>query len=543
MLGRGFSASGPIELVGAHIEGDLDCDGGRFGNDEISLDARRINLTGSARFGVWQGDESEPVKFEAQGLLDLDNGQLGGSVDCRGGRFAAGLSAAGARVGGDARLGVWQVGEAEPVRFEALGPVNLDNAQLDGELDCDGGGFAAVSAAAVRVGRDARFGVWQVGEAEPVRFYAQSLVDLANAQVHGNLDCSGGQFDAVSIAAVRVGGDTKFGVWQAGEAEPVRFEAQNLVYMHNAQLGGDLDCDGGGFFGSPIALSATGVKVTRSVWLSVEGGRFEAKGMVRLRDAEIAGSLICRGGSFSAGLNATGVTVIASAELNVWHDAGAESVRFEAEGPVWLSNAKIANELDCRGGKFEADLIMAGAWVGGDVRLGVWQGGEATPVRFEAQGLVNLANAHINGELDCSGGCFANTDMALDARRADMTGTVRFGLWQREEAESFRFHASGLVYLLRAQIGGELYCSGGDFAGTSVSLSADQAKIARSIWLNEEGNHPFRAAGVVELDDAEIAGDLRCKGQFQGEEVALTGIGMSVGHIFEWRPKEFCGIG
>jgi hypothetical protein len=81
------------------------------------------------------------------------------------------------------------------------------------------------------------------------------------------------------------------------------FAAEGEVRLYATRIGGDLDCTGGEFqnpaaadiAGSGMALSFHGAKVDGDVLLS-DG--FAAEGQVRLHNARIGGNLDCTGGKF-----------------------------------------------------------------------------------------------------------------------------------------------------------------------------------------------------------------------------------------------------
>jgi hypothetical protein len=77
------------------------------------------------------------------------------------------------------------------------------------------------------------------------------------------------------------------------------------------------------------------------------------------------------------------------------------------------------------------------------------------------------------------------------------------------------FRASGLVELAGAHVGGDLVCSGGQFDsdGEELALSFIGAEIKGSVYLNRG----FRAKGTVQLAASNISGDLSCQsGRFAG---------------------------
>jgi len=124
-------------------------------------------------------------------------------------------------------------------------------------------------------------------------FHADGEVRLLGAQIGGDLDCNGGTFnkpDGYALNAERavVKGDVFL---QNG------FHADGEVNLVGAQIGGNLECSGG-TFNKPdgYALHADGAVVKGDVFLQ---NGFHADGEVRLLGAQIGGDLDCNGGTFN----------------------------------------------------------------------------------------------------------------------------------------------------------------------------------------------------------------------------------------------------
>jgi hypothetical protein len=121
-LRYGFHADGKVDLLGAQIGGDLDCEGGTFNNPEgYAIDADEIQV----KDNVFLGEN-----FTAQGEVNLLGAQIGGDLDCRGtfnNPNGDALSVERATVKGDISLGKG---------FIAQGSVTLLGAHIEGTLDC-----------------------------------------------------------------------------------------------------------------------------------------------------------------------------------------------------------------------------------------------------------------------------------------------------------------------------------------------------------------------------------------------------------------------
>ena len=132
---------------------------------------------------------------------------------------------------------------------------------------------------------------------------------------------------------------------------------------------------------------------------------------------------------------------------------------------------------------------------------------------FRAEGRVWLLGAQIQGQLDCSNGTFTNPPR---------TGCASSGV--ALSAESSRigggiflgdgFRAEGEVRLLNARIERDLDCRNGAFINpwqedlpqSGRALSADKVNVQDSIFLR----YGFRAEGEVSLAGAQIGGSLSC---------------------------------
>jgi hypothetical protein len=194
------------------------------------------------------------------------------------------------------------------------------------------------------------------------------FVNLAHAQVGGNLDCddatfigskSAGSFRALYADAVVVGGSLLL--------HNVRAEGE--VRLLGAQIGGNLECDGGQFKnpsrsdvpGSGIALSADSATVKGAVFLR---DHFQAEGEVRLMEAQIGGEVDCDHGIFLNPPKGRGTILLGAIGTFALKLEGAKvkgSVRlrdgFRAEGAVDLERAHIEGDLDSAKGEFESAIL------------------------------------------------------------------------------------------------------------------------------------------------------------------------------------------
>ena len=331
-------------------------------------------------------------------------------------------------------------------------------------------------------------------------FKTSGEVRMLGAQIGGNLDCKGGQFEVDTVDALSLDGAIVRGAVSLRDG----FRATGTVSLLGAQIFGSLECPGGQFeVKTGNALLADGVDVRGDIFLN-DG--FEARGEVRLLGAHIGGDLSCVGGLFKVKKGDALSFDRASVRGDIYLRDG-----FQATNTVRLTGAQIGGSLDCRGGQFDVKdgyaLWADGAHVKGDVAL--CNG-------FKATGEVRLQGVQIGGNLDCTGAQFeVNEGYALFADGVEVKGAFHLRVG---------FRATGEVRLLGAQINGDLNCTGGLFEVRSgKALSADRTKVKGGVSLCDG----FKATGEVRLLGAEIGGNLNCNsGRFE----APVGVALSLDH-------------
>ncbi len=205
-------------------------------------------------------------------------------------------------------------------------------------------------------------------------FRADGEVRLLNARITGDLSCQG--CEIVSGSGVALGADRVI----VGGSVFLRagFRAVGEVRLLGAQIAGVLSCIGGDFKrfvgaeGSGTALDLDRAIIEGSVFL---GRGFRAEGEVRLLGAQIGSNLECDGGEFrnailsaetakegGAALRAEGAVI--NGRVSLGPD-------FRADGAVRLLRTKIKDDLSCSGGKFRGEMSASGAVVGGTL---FWRG-------------------------------------------------------------------------------------------------------------------------------------------------------------------------
>jgi len=176
-------------------------------------------------------------------------------------------------------------------------------------------------------------------------------VELDDAKIGGNLDCEGGSFynfsgPAISADGLQVQGSVYMRARRLG-ASSSPFLANNEVRLLGAHIRGDLDCSGGLFEASNgRALSADRLVVDGEVCLR---NGFRANGEVRLLGGQFRGNLDCaQSVFFNPGGTALNGDSLSVGQVLLWHG-------FQARGSVRLVGSRINGDLNCTGGSFCAE--------------------------------------------------------------------------------------------------------------------------------------------------------------------------------------------
>jgi hypothetical protein len=534
-LRSGFSAYGEVRLSNAEIGGNLDCSDGEFVNTAqakvdgsgIALNAESVRVSRNVLFRD---------KFSAKGEVRLVGAIIGGRLSCAGGRFEnpaqEGVAASGIALNAEAA----KVGGAVLLRneFSAEGEVRLFAAQIGGNLECDKGNFANLATASVQgSGRALNVDRATVSGDMLLRnqFSAKGEVRLYGATIGGNLQCDDGRLSNLPKSDAKGSGIAlEAGAAKISGAVLFRntFTAEGEVRLFGIEIGGNLECDRGRFLNpakasvprSGVTLNASGAKIGGAVLLR---NSFTAEGEVRLYHAEIGANLECDGGVFEnpakRDVPTSGVALSASAAKV----AGDVLLRnhFSAQGAVLLYGVQLIGNLVCNDSKFvnppqegvdRSGIALAAevAKVGGAVLL---------RNQFYAEGEVRLFAAHIGRNLECSQGNFVNpakanlpgSGRALSMAAAKVSGDVLLG---------DQFIAEGEVRLVGVHIEGNVDCFKSKFMNpaqnkipaSGIALNATRAAVGGSVFLNRG----FRAEGSVTLVNARIGESLSSeRGSFE----------------------------
>jgi hypothetical protein len=318
-----FHSCGGVLLSGAKIDGNFDCEGGRFADDDVALDC----------FGTQFGGRVFLNKgFEAIGSVKLSIASLQRGLDCRGGRFAPPgdvvLDCARADVTGSVLLGEG---------FHANGEVRMVGANITGELGCGGGQFVHPDKVALNcTGTTIGGHVLLCRQRDGARFEATGEVQFPGAKIGGDLNCVGGKFSHPEKVALNCDGATIGGrVFLQRQKNGPRFEATGEVRFLGAKIAGVLNCGGGRFSwcadpanpGGPAAVPAPAAAAAAAP-PAVPAAAPPGPGQVPSKDA----------------LSCDGAEIGADIVLN----SG-----FHATGTTKLVGVRVGGEIDCTEGRFE----------------------------------------------------------------------------------------------------------------------------------------------------------------------------------------------
>jgi len=266
-----------------------------------------------------------------------------------------------------------------------------------------------------------------------------------------------------------------------------------------------------------LALGGDDAAPVHEKGVSIQGARIEGDldlegctlvGDLVLEKCDLGGALLLRGShTRTIALRGSHCGDIAADAVKV---AGTLFLRegFVAKGAVRLIGATVDGDLDCSGGCFEGAaqhevvLLLDQAKIGGAVRLSNG---------FAARGVVRLSGVAIDGEFDCTGGRFDGKDekgrgLLCDGARIGDTAFLGNG-----------FVATGTVRLVGVTIAANLGCEGGRFEGrdeNDAALDCDRIAVGGCVYLCDG----FVALTIVRLLGARIGLDVYCHSGTFGAE-------------------------
>ncbi|HWT13556.1 MAG TPA: hypothetical protein VN231_12435, partial [Allosphingosinicella sp.] len=331
-------------------------------------------------------------------------------------------------------------------------------------------------------------------------FRSKGEFRLHDAGIGGNLDCGGGLFEnrrgsALILCRARIGG---------GLFLNLNFRSLGFVDVNGATIGSDITCSTGTFLNrGGDALGCTGANIGGTLYFNgaVAEGTVVAIGATVGGDVDFGGARIEQDRAPALLLNQ--IKVAGSVFLN----AG-----MTLAGEARIIGADIGGDFDAGGGRFENPGTNALTLDGARVRGSVY-------VNLQAQvtGSMQLIAAFVGGDLDCGGSRFENpAGTALHFDRL----TLSRAMFLRNGCE-----VVGEVRFIGAGIGGDLDCSGSTFSNPDdVALLGERATIGSNLFLNRG----FRAEGEVRMSGSVIRGDVNCNGgsfaKKSGFALALDGV-------------------
>ena len=290
----GYVAAGVVCLLGARIDGNLDCSGATLRNDSgpaLAADSMQVGQSMLLHEGFTAAGAGEG------GVVRLLGARIDGNLDCSGATLrndsGPALAADSMQVGQSMLLheGFTAAGAGEG------GVVRLLGARIDGNLDCSGATLRndsgpALAADSMQVGQSMLLheGFTAAGAGEG------GVVRLLGARIDGNLDCSGATLrndsgPALAADSMQVGQSMLLheGFTAAGAGEG------GVVRLLGARIDGNLDCSGATLRNdSGPALAAEGMRVGRDMYLrsgfSATGGGDDVA--VDLTGARVSGALV-----------------------------------------------------------------------------------------------------------------------------------------------------------------------------------------------------------------------------------------------------------
>ena len=415
------------------------------------------------------------------------------------------------------------------------GPVRLPGADITGVLDCSAARLAGADGGGNAL---VAVGMKVGGDVFLNQFTAAGAVQLVRADITGNLECSSARLNDADRNGNALIAD---GINIGGSAFfNLKFTAGGALSLVGANISSNLDCgsarlDRENKEGN--VLNAEGLKVGGDLVLNQE---FTAAGALRLIGADIGGNIEGSG----ARLNRAGDDryALVADVLKVGDDVNFDS-GFTAAGALSLIGADIGGNLDCSGAQLnraDADgnaLVADTLKVGHDLFLSA-----LSDLEFIAAGGIWLLGADIGGNLECSGAQLNRENTGGNALVAD---DINIGADAHLDEQ---FTAAGALSLIGADITGDLDCSGAKLNRANTdgnALIADGLKVGHNVFLRQE----FTAVGAISVKSADVGGSFWLSQRNPPEDkakrpaddqdrTALDATGAQIAHQLYWLPTE-----
>lgn len=242
-LTEDFCSRGAVNLKGAEIRGDLNCNGGTFlGGNGTALDLDGINVQGGVSLGLSHPDDPHKRRaFLAKGRVSLANSTIRHDLNCQGGRISApgqiAVRANGAKVDGCIDC-TPQAGH----RLVVVGEVQLQGVTV-------GGNLVMRDAKLRNMGGDALYadGIDVRGDLHLDKgFSCRGEVRLLGASIGGDLALDGGRFrngdqDAIDLTNATVKGELFLYLYSVELGDQSSAVMGGSLKLYGANLSGIVD--------------------------------------------------------------------------------------------------------------------------------------------------------------------------------------------------------------------------------------------------------------------------------------------------------------
>ena len=195
---RGSSFSKEIRLVGAKIDGSLDCMGAKLRAKGNALCADRAEIGGFLYLGQGNDLNGNPQIFESEGTIRLAGAKIKGDLSCTGAKLKV--------ENGDALFAdnIEILGNAYLYRgFESKGKIRLPAAQIKGALSFSGAKLTATEIDVLY----ADYVVVGLNVSLDKGFEASGTIRLLGAQIGGQLEIIKARISGVACKDMRLNGD------------------------------------------------------------------------------------------------------------------------------------------------------------------------------------------------------------------------------------------------------------------------------------------------------------------------------------------------
>lgn len=172
--------------------------------------------------------------------------------------------------------------------------------------------------------------------------------------------------------------------------------------------------------------------------------------------------------------------------------------------PLDFRRCEFQDTISLLSAKIESVILIDSSVAGGISADRLVVDGALMLKRLRVKREIRLAGAEIGGEFSCTGSKLKGANVALNAGRIKVGGSVFLDQG---------FVSVGSIHLLGAEIGGNLDCAGGKLCSCRA-LAADGARVHGDVFLisDRDSGKGFQSLGEIRLPGAEIGGDLDCSG-------------------------------